>query len=95
MSPYDTISGPPTSKSLLPVSGKIQGCHEVGQHVVNGDRLRGRRDPPRAHHHGQPLDECLDQLEGQAAGADDDRGTKLDDRNTTRSEYVAGLGPAP
>ena len=75
--------------------GQIQCCHQIREHIVDGDGLRKCCDPPRTHHDRQAFDERLNDLERQAAGPDDDRCAKLDDRNATRLERVTRLGAAP
>jgi len=56
----------------------LEGFNQIGDQVVDRDRLRGHRDPARHHEQRQVLDERADQLERQAARADHDRRAQLD-----------------
>ena len=51
---------------------------EVGQHVVHGDGLGGRREPARAEHDRQPVGQRLHQIERQAARPDHQGRPELD-----------------
>ena len=78
----------------LAIFCEIERCRQISQHILDGDRLRERGDPPRADHHGQPLDQRLNHFKRQAPGADDDRCAKLGDRHTARAQHVAGFRAA-
>ena len=76
------------------VVGQIERREQIGQQIIDADRLRFRADPPGADHHGQPLDERPDHFERNAAGSDHDRRAELDDRHAARSERLAGFETA-
>ena len=67
---------------------------EVGDDIVERDRLGGRGDPARADHRGQAVDEREDRLERGAAGADDHGGAQRRHRSGARRECAAGLEAA-
>ena len=74
---------------------QVEGGEQVGDEVLDGDRLRLRLHPAGADHGGQALDERPDELERQAPRAEDDRGAQLDDRDARGGpEHVARLLPA-
>ena len=54
--------------------GSPQDSHQVGQGVVEGDRLGLRLDPARRDHDREPLDELAQDLPADAPVADDDAG---------------------
>lgn len=63
-------SDPPTS-NVWPIAGASPMTPgEVCDDVVERDRLRRRRDPARADHRGQPVDERDDRLERRAPTPD-------------------------
>ena len=70
---------------------EVERRDEVGDEVLDGDRLRSRPHPARRDHGGQPLGERTDELEREAAGADHDRGPELDRLHTGRREQTAHL----
>ncbi len=67
---------------------------EVADDVVERDRLRRRRDPPRRDHRGQPVDERDDRLEGRAAPADHDRRADRRHRHAAGGERGGRVEPA-
>ena len=67
---------------------------EVGDDVVERDRLRRRRDPARADHGGQPVDEREDRLERRAPGADDHRRAQRRHRHAAGRERATRLDAA-
>ena len=74
---------------------QVEGGEQVGDEVLDRDRLRLRLHPAGADHDGQALDERPDELERQAPRAEDDRGAQLDDRDARGGpEHVARLLPA-
>ena len=56
----------------------VERRDQVGEHVLDRDRLRCRAHPARRDHHGQALDQLANHLEGEAARADHDRRPELD-----------------
>ena len=80
-------------RATLPV-GQLQRSGKIGEHVIDADRLRQCRDPPRANHDRQPIDERTDQLERQAPGPDHDRRAKFHDGNSALAQRLSGLDPA-
>ena len=89
--------GPPPGTTFAdfegatPARGQVQGRHEIGQHVVHGDRLRGRREPAGAEHHRQPVGQRFHQLERQAARPDDHSRAKVGQRRSEIAERLSGL----
>ena len=78
----------------LSPSGRSTRRRQIREHVVDADRLRQGRDPPRADHDRQTLYERADQLEREAARPDYDRGAELHDRDPAGSQRLARLDPA-
>ncbi len=58
------------------VAGHPGTADQVAQHVADGDGLDAGAHPARGDHHGQPLGEVAEHLEGRRAGADDDGGAE-------------------
>ena len=56
--------------------------------VLNGNRLAFCLHPARSDHHGQPLDEIAENLEGGRSGSDDHRGTKGCHRHVCGGELL-------
>ena len=52
---------------------KIHGRRQIGDHIGDGDRLRGRGQPRRADHHRQPFHQRPHQIERKTPGPDHDR----------------------
>ena len=69
---------------LAPVRLVVERREEVGEHVLDRDRLRARAHPAWRDHHRQPLDERAEHLERRAPRADHDRGAELDRRHARR-----------
>ena len=67
---------------------------EVGEHVVDGDRLRGRVDPSRHDHRRQPVHEIGEHRERRAVGAHDHGRAELEQRRPRLGEDAPGLVPA-
>ena len=67
---------------------------EVGDDVVDRDRLRRRRDPARADHRRQAVDEREDRLERRAPGTDDHGGAQRRHRHGARGQREPGLDAA-
>ena len=88
------LIGPADFERAALAVGQVKRSGKIGEHVIDADRLRQRRDPPRANHDRQSLDERADQLERQAPGPDDDRRAKFHDRDAAFSQRLAGLDPA-
>ena len=78
---------------LAPVRLVVESRQEVGDHVLDRDRLRARVHPARRDHHGQPFDERAQHLERRAPRADHDRGAELD-RRDARPAQDRGRPPA-
>ena len=74
---------------------QVERRRKIRQQVIDADRLRQRRDPPRADHDRQTLHERADQLEREAARPDHDRRAELHDRYSAFSQHLARLDPAP
>ena len=74
--------------------GVVSRCHEVVEHVADGDGLAERAHPARRDHHRQVLDEAAQQLEGGAAGPDDDGGPELGDRDAVGGQLRPDRLPA-
>ena len=70
---------------------EVEPGEEVGDQVLDRDRLGLRPHPARRDHDGQPLDEGSDHLERQAPGAEDDRGAELDGRDAGSGQQAADL----
>ena len=67
----------------------VEGRQQVGDHVLDRDRLCARLHPARRDHHGQPLDECAQHLERRTPRADHDRGAELDRRDARPAQDAA------
>ena len=76
----------------MAILAEIQSRDEIGDHVVNGNRLRERVDPSRTNHDGEAFDERANHLERQTARADHNRCAELHDRDTCGAQGAAGLG---
>ncbi len=74
---------------------EIQRAHEIGDDVLDGDRLRFHPYPARGDHHRQALHEGTDQLEGQASGSHDDRRAQLDDGHAGCAQGLSGRVTTP
>jgi hypothetical protein len=74
---------------------EIEHGLEVGDHVLDRDRLHLDARPARRDQHEQPVRQGADDLEGEAAGADDDRRAQLEGLYTRRAQDLADLVPAP
>ena len=70
---------------------EVERRDEVGDEVLDGDRLRSRPHPAGRDHGGQPLGERAHELEREAAGSDHDRGPELDCVHTRGREQAAYL----
>ena len=87
--------GPADFERAALAVGQLKRSGKIGEHVIDADRLRQCRDPPRADHDRQSFDERTDQLERQAPGPDHDGRAKFHDRDSAFSQHLAGLDPAP
>ena len=67
------------------------GLGEVGEHVLDRDRLRQGAHPPGRHHHRQPVHKGPDHLERRAARSDDDRRPQLQCRHPRRRQGAPDL----
>src|SRR5437762_9794835 len=59
----------------------IQGGKQVGEHVLDSDRLRARDDPARHQKEGRTVNQRAHDLEGDASRADHYRRPKLNRRD--------------
>ncbi len=73
---------------------EVAGCEEVGDHVLDRDRLCPGLHPARRDHDRQPLGQSPDHLEGEASGADDDRRAELDRLDAGFAQETADFLPA-
>ena len=64
---------PTDLKNPRACGGQVDGRREIGDHIGDGDRLRGRGQPRRADHHRQPFHERPHQIERKTPGPDHDR----------------------
>ena len=88
------LIGPADFERAALAVGQLKRSGKIGEHVIDADRLRQCRDPPRADHDRQSLDERPDQLERQAPGPDHDGRAKFHDRDSAFAQHLAGLDPA-
>jgi hypothetical protein len=86
--------GPADLDHLAALGVGIRRGGEIGDDVLDRDRLRQVRDPPGHEHHRQPLHQGPNQLEREAAGSDDDRGAELQDGNGAGAQDLADFLPA-
>ena len=94
MSAYEVTSAPPISNTWLGPGRQVERRAQVGDDILDRDRLCGRPHPRRTQHHRQALDERAQQLVRQASRAEDDRRAELDDRHAGGAQHVARLAPA-
>ena len=73
---------------------RVQRLQQVGEQIVDPDRLRRHRDPARRDEDREVLHERADHLEREAAGADHDRRAQLDHRNARVAQQATDLEPA-
>ena len=69
----------------------VYRADQVAGHVGRGDGLDRGADPAWADHERKPLGEVPQHLERDAAGAQHDRCTELDNRNSSTCERRADL----
>jgi hypothetical protein len=70
---------------------EVQGGLEICKEITDCDGLRLHTNPSRCHHHGKPLDERAEHLEGEAARSDDDRGSEFDHWHTGGAQDASHL----
>ena len=88
ISRYDVTSAPPTS--YTPGATSI-AADQVADHVGRGDWLNRGADPAWTDHEREPLGEIPQHLKRDAAGAEHDRCSKLDNGDFSRCERGADL----
>ena len=88
------LIGPADFERAALAVGQLKRGGKIGEQVIDADRLRQCRDPPRANHHRQSLDERTDQLERQAPGPDHDGRAKFHDGDSAFAQHLPGLDPA-
>ena len=76
---------------LWPVPSADPGRRQVGEHVVDGDRLRGHLQPGGRDHRRQPLDEVAQGAVRLASRADDHAGAEVGERRAVLGEDPGGL----
>ena len=88
------LIGPADFERAALAVGQLKCGGKIGEQVIDADRLRQCRDPARADHDRQSLDERADQLERQAAGPDHDGRAKFHDGDSAFAQHLPGLDPA-